>query len=112
MDYGYEDEVIYPAEISVAKSTKAGHAVIHAKVDWLVCRATCIPEKADLELQLLVLNSPLDDGNTGPIASLFSIKTAKNLPEIPKEMPKTDRVKFQADFRRIHSYGHDWEARN
>ncbi len=96
MDYGYEDEVIYPAEISVAKSTKAGHAVIHAKVDWLVCRATCIPEKADLELQLLVLNSPLDDGNTGPIASLFSIKTAKNLPEIPKEMPKTDRVKFQA----------------
>jgi len=95
MDYGYEDEVLYPAEISVASSTKAGSAVIHAKVDWLVCSSSCIPEKADLELQLHVLSSPLDYGNVGTIADRFSIRSSKSLPEIPKQLPKGSSAQFQ-----------------
>ncbi len=96
MDYGYEDEVLYPAEISVASLTKTGSAVIHAKVDWLVCSSRCIPENADLELQLHVLSPPLDYMNVGPLAELFSIRT-RSLPELPKQLPKRDRAEFQVN---------------
>jgi len=95
MDYGYEDEVLYPAEITVATSTKAGSTVIHAKVDWLVCSSSCIPGKADLDLPLRVLSSPLDYGTVGSLADRFSIKASRGLPEFPKVLPRGGRAKFQ-----------------
>jgi thiol:disulfide interchange protein DsbD len=49
MDYGYEDDVILPVKMDVAKSAKAG--TLQAKVDWLVCREVCIPGKALLGLK-------------------------------------------------------------
>ena len=52
MDYGYEDEVLFPFTLNVAKTVKDGSGVIHAKVDWLVCREVCIPGKAELELSV------------------------------------------------------------
>jgi thiol:disulfide interchange protein DsbD len=52
MDYGYEDEVLYPTELSVAPTMPQGQAVLHAKVDWLVCSSSCIPGKAELETAL------------------------------------------------------------
>ena len=58
MDFGYEDEVLFPLTLNVSKSAKPGPAVIQAKVDWLVCRATCIPGKAELELSREVYDHP------------------------------------------------------
>jgi len=52
MDFGYENEVVFPFGFEVAKSAKPGSADLHAKVDWLVCREVCIPGKADLALPL------------------------------------------------------------
>jgi thiol:disulfide interchange protein len=49
MDFGYEDEVLFPFQVNVATGA-AGPAVLHAKVDWLVCRGSCIPEKTELEI--------------------------------------------------------------
>ena len=49
MDFGYEDEVLFPFPLNVAPSASTGTAVLHAKVDWLVCQASCIPGKAELE---------------------------------------------------------------
>jgi thiol:disulfide interchange protein len=49
MDFGYEDEVLFPFQVNVATGA-AGSAVLHAKVDWLVCRGSCIPEKTELEI--------------------------------------------------------------
>jgi thiol:disulfide interchange protein DsbD len=51
MDFGYENEVLFPLTIQVAKTAKPGPVVLHAKVDWLVCREVCIPGKAELETQ-------------------------------------------------------------
>jgi thiol:disulfide interchange protein len=48
MDFGYEDEVLFPFQVNVASGS--GPAVLHAKVDWLVCRGSCIPEKTELEI--------------------------------------------------------------
>jgi thiol:disulfide interchange protein DsbD len=59
MDFGYEDEVLFPMELDIAKGAKPGPATLHAKVDWLVCRAVCIPGKADLEVtSYLVVEDP------------------------------------------------------
>jgi thiol:disulfide interchange protein DsbD len=49
MDFGYEDEVLFPFQVTAAAGA-SGQAVLHAKVDWLVCRGSCIPEKTELEI--------------------------------------------------------------
>ena len=49
MDFGYEDEVLFPLKLQVAKTAKFGPVVLHAKADWLVCREVCIPGNAVLE---------------------------------------------------------------
>src|SRR5579863_6937203 len=38
MDFGYEDEVVFPFSITASRSAAEGPADLHAKVDWLVCR--------------------------------------------------------------------------
>jgi len=50
MDYGYEDEVLFPLTLDVAKNTPHRLAHLRAKVDWLVCREVCLPGKAELEI--------------------------------------------------------------
>src|SRR5579863_9652011 len=49
MDFGYEDEVLFPFQVNVAAAA-TGTAGLHAKIDWLVCRGSCIPEKTELEI--------------------------------------------------------------
>ena len=50
MDFGYEDEVLFPFQINVASDAANGPTSIHAKASWLVCRGSCIPEKTELEI--------------------------------------------------------------
>ena len=59
MDFGYEDEVLFPLTLNVGKTVKPGLAALHAKVDWLVCREVCIPGKAELEVAAEVVESPV-----------------------------------------------------
>lgn len=54
MDFGYEDEVAFPVQLTAAKNVKPGPIHLDAKVDWLVCREVCIPGKAHLGLNLTV----------------------------------------------------------
>ena len=65
MDFGYENEVLFPLKIQVAGNVKDGRAVLDAKVDWLVCREVCIPGKAELETTLQVFsgNPPVVSGS-------------------------------------------------
>ncbi len=49
MDFGYEDEVLFPMTLSADSTLKApSTAPLSAHVDWLVCREVCIPGKTDL----------------------------------------------------------------
>ena len=50
MDFGYEDEVLFPFQVQVASNAGSGATTVHAKVSWLVCRGSCIPEKTELEI--------------------------------------------------------------
>lgn len=55
MDFGYENEVLFPVQLQVAQGIKEGKALLDAKINWLVCREVCIPGKTELETILLVL---------------------------------------------------------
>jgi thiol:disulfide interchange protein DsbD len=72
MDFGYEDEVLFPFTVTAASTAKPGPAVLHAKVDWLVCQASCIPGKAELEVSRDVLDHPGKAAVTGNSESLVS----------------------------------------
>jgi thiol:disulfide interchange protein DsbD len=55
MDFGYENEVLFPITLSADSSLKVPSTVpLSAHVNWLVCREVCIPGKADLALPLQV----------------------------------------------------------
>ena len=67
MNYGYENEIVLPVEISVPKdgllSLLGQPARLAARADWLVCKDVCLPGGADLELTL-----PVVQGNPAPDA--------------------------------------------
>jgi thiol:disulfide interchange protein DsbD len=91
MDFGYEDEVLFPLTISVDKNVKAGQVPLHAKVDWLVCREVCIPGKAELETSAIVIDHLLKDvpapGADGEIYKRL-------LSRLPEPLPASDKVVF------------------
>ena len=92
MDFGYEDEVLFPFRLVFAKSVKPGTAVIHAKVDWLVCRERCIPGKADLEItQKILASAPATEPDDGPGVDIWK----RLAPSLPDPLPPGDRAFFQ-----------------
>jgi thiol:disulfide interchange protein/DsbC/DsbD-like thiol-disulfide interchange protein len=62
VNYGYEGEVLLLADIAVAPAfASAGPVALRARADWLVCKEVCIPEGADLALNLPVASSAAPD---------------------------------------------------
>ncbi|MEP7329835.1 MAG: protein-disulfide reductase DsbD domain-containing protein, partial [Betaproteobacteria bacterium] len=55
LNFGYEGEVLLLVDMQVpADATPGTIRTLTAKAEWLVCRETCIPEEAQLELVLPV----------------------------------------------------------
>ena len=55
VNFGYEGEVLLLTDVKVAADVRPGDTLtLAAKAEWLVCRETCIPEEAQLELALPV----------------------------------------------------------
>jgi thiol:disulfide interchange protein DsbD len=96
MDFGYENEVLFPLKLHLADGVKAGPVTLHAKVDWLVCQNVCIPGKAELEVQKNVYvglyNLLYDPGM--PLSWLFLQRTSPPLPELPKPLPASAKAIF------------------
>ena len=90
MDYGYEDEVLFPLKLRVDDSVKAGPVTLRAAVDWLVCRDSCIPGSAVLELQRSVdIGSRKTADEPGPLFKRF-------LNRLPKPLPASGKASFQS----------------
>ncbi|HEY0264823.1 MAG TPA: thioredoxin family protein [Granulicella sp.] len=83
MDFGYEDAVTFPVEISAASNLKPGPAHLDAHVRWLVCREVCIPGRAHLGLTLNVTPNAPAPPMVGPIAEALSL--------LPKPLPAMDK---------------------
>src|SRR5215469_11521172 len=79
MDFGYEDEVAFPVQLTAANNLKQGPIHLDAKVDWLVCREVCIPGKAHLGLNLTV-----DPNATAPAQPVGALGEALGL--LPKPL--------------------------
>jgi thiol:disulfide interchange protein len=88
MDFGYENEVLFPFELKVSANAAAGPAALHGKVDWLVCREVCIPGKAELEATRTVGGSST---TVEPDASLY----ARLINKVPSAPPASFKAGFQ-----------------
>ncbi|HUX46010.1 MAG TPA: thioredoxin family protein [Terracidiphilus sp.] len=103
MDFGYENQVLFPFKFQVSDAAKAGPAVLHAHVSWLVCRATCIPGKAELEITRSVT-----PGASSAVQALPAV-FGEFLSRIPKVLPSGDKATFEATatgFRLAVETGH------
>ncbi|MFZ0338126.1 MAG: thioredoxin family protein [Terracidiphilus sp.] len=92
MDFGYENEVLFPFTLDVAKTAKPGPATLHAKVDWLVCREVCIPGKVELDQNVNVVSGT-------PVVNLISPSDqqlwARFAGRLPQVLPSSDTAVFQ-----------------
>jgi thiol:disulfide interchange protein DsbD len=94
MDFGYEDEVVFPVPMQVGDANYPAPLVsFAAHVTWLVCREVCLPGKADLSLTRGIV------GSANEIRSID--QPAQHLIEkfqaqIPKPLPATDTATFQS----------------
>jgi thiol:disulfide interchange protein DsbD len=91
MDFGYEDEVLFPFDIRVAQNAPSGPVALHAKADWLVCREVCIPGKAELEATRSISDGAGSSAPVEPDASLFA-RLGDRLPQAP---PAAFKLGFQ-----------------
>lgn len=91
MDFGYEDEVLFPFTLSISANAAKGPAVLHAKVDWLVCREVCIPGKAEVETTRPVSDAPGSAAQVEPDADLYA-RLSNRLPQPP---PASWKAGFQ-----------------
>lgn len=84
MDFGYEGEVLFPFSLKVGQNAALGPATMVAKVDWLVCRESCIPGKAFLEIQRKVVEQSEKLLPSAADASIFFDSSGKTpLPSTP-----------------------------
>jgi thiol:disulfide interchange protein len=92
MDFGYEDEVLFPITLSAGSALKAPSTVqIPAHVDWLVCREVCIPGKTDLvlPLQITAQKTTPDPGRQALFDRFHSL--------LPQPLPSSAKAVFATD---------------
>ena len=91
MDFGYENEVLFPFSLDVASSTKPGPVALNAKVKWLVCREVCIPGKAELEADRVIPATPAQGAELSPDKEIYE----RLVGQLPKSLPSNDTAVFQ-----------------
>jgi len=93
MDFGYEDEVVFPIPVQVAANFNPSDAqtALAAHITWLVCREVCIPGKGDLRLERAALAAPPASPQTDAAAQSL---IAKFQSQLPKPLPSTDTATF------------------
>jgi thiol:disulfide interchange protein len=84
MDFGYETQVLFPAELHVTGNTTSA-VPIAADVSWLVCRQACVPGKAHLSMEL-----PVGTGGASAATPLFT----KTFAAMPKVLPARAKAIF------------------
>ncbi len=92
MDFGYENEVVFPFSFDVAASAKPGPAVLDAKVSWLVCREVCIPGKAELGMRVQVVPTAPASITT---SSVDQVLVQHGEASLPTPLPVSDKALFQ-----------------
>ena len=79
MNFGYEDDVLYMAQILVPATNRQPIAKLTANVRWMVCKDTCIPGKGTLGISLPV-------AATAPQPSVRQALFKDTLARIPRKL--------------------------
>jgi thiol:disulfide interchange protein DsbD len=103
MDFGYENEVLFPFAIRATSDLTSGPVTLRAHVDWLVCRGSCIPEKTDLEIKRVVGGSA---GGGNPEDAGIYVRLAKNIPQPTPPNLRIGFVPTATGFRLTVNTGH------
>lgn len=93
MDYGYENQVLFPLPMHVAPSfhPRGRKATLVAKIDWLVCQNVCIPGKATVDIMRSALRSkPTVPGLVAADQELMT-RFGNSL---PTPLPAKDKAQF------------------
>jgi thiol:disulfide interchange protein/DsbC/DsbD-like thiol-disulfide interchange protein len=94
VNYGYEGEVFHLVPLTVpAEATAGATATLAARADWLVCKETCVPEGADLTLELPVAPQAA--------ASRWHDAIAATEASLPRPLPAAWNVRAAASGPRI-----------
>ncbi|HMD21728.1 MAG TPA: thioredoxin family protein [Alloacidobacterium sp.] len=93
MDFGYEDEVLFPIPMHVSTAFKptAESTTLSAKVDWLVCREVCIPGKAVLDVERKASATP---PSSPTFVSADQQLIARLHRTLPQQLPASMQAKF------------------
>jgi thiol:disulfide interchange protein DsbD len=92
MDFGYENEVLFPFSFDVSQAAKPGPGALDAKVSWLVCREVCIPGKAELQIKVQLVAGPPATATTSSVdESLWE----RGVDSLPEPLPQADKAVFQ-----------------
>src|SRR5271154_4775948 len=104
VNYGYAKQAVHLVQINAPKDLQVGAPVsLAAKASWLVCSDVCIPESADLLLQVPVSAQP---GGIDPAESTL-VATARS--ELPSAQPAATTARIQGD-QLIITLGPAWGA--
>ncbi len=90
MDFGYENAVTFPVPLHVQENAATGPAVLHADVDWLVCREVCLPGKASVAVTRTVVPA----GATVPADPGAKAVVGAGIASLPKPLPAGSAAHF------------------
>ena len=104
VNYGYAKHAVHLVKMTAPKDLKPGTPVmLSAKASWLVCSDVCIPESADLQLELPVsAGGGVVDAADAP---LFTSTRAL----LPSAQPASTSARIEAD-RLVIALGKEWGA--
>jgi thiol:disulfide interchange protein/DsbC/DsbD-like thiol-disulfide interchange protein len=104
VNYGYAKHAMHLVQITAARDLKTDAPLaLAAKASWLVCSDVCIPESAELHLQMPV---KLSGGNLDPaVAPLFAAARS----ELPIPQPAATRATIR-EGRLVLALGKEWGA--
>lgn len=95
MDFGYENEVLFPMPLHVAPDFKAAASTVKlgGKVSWLVCREVCLPGSSTLFVDRPALRHAPGTIDVIPAEQQLLARFRNTLPE---PLPPGDVAKFQS----------------
>jgi thiol:disulfide interchange protein DsbD len=97
VNYGYENEVVFPVPVSVADDVKPGaRVVLSLDLRWLVCKDVCIPQQATLTLALPVVAGDPEE-NAADAEAVRKALARVPAPGDPAGDPRTQRAAAAAE---------------
>lgn len=75
--FGYEDAATLIVPLQIPADAKPGPARLQLRADWLVCKESCVPQNADLTLELQIAQNPKPSPRHDSIAQAYAQRPRK-----------------------------------